>query len=203
MNIYYFEDKLKTAIYVFPLGNDLFNVGCCRKLDGKKFNIKSFINEFVEKNLNKKYNTCGSWETPLKGAFLRSGLSGIDNSVDGRVVLAGEACGTTNPFSGEGIANALKSGSAAGATIVKCLTSGDQKKILLYKKYLKKEITRIQRPYKIAEKLLVKRIIRNWFYSNLCKLQVAKEHNLKDNVPKKNRIKLYSFRKMQHLLMKR
>ncbi len=203
LNIFYLEKMLKTAIYVFPLGNNLFNIGCCRKIGGKKLDIKNFINEFVEKELNKKYKVNGAWIEPLKGAFLRTGLSSVGNSVDGRVILTGEACGTTNPFSGEGIANALKSGTIAGKVIANCLESGNPEKIVLYKKRLKKVIKKIQWPYMLAEKILVKRVIRNWFYSNICKLQEAKDRNSVGNVYKKKRIMFYFMKKMQNVFMKR
>ena len=203
LNIFYFEEMLKTAIYVFPLGNNLFNVGCCRKIGGEKLDIKQFIRDFVENDLNKKYKTNGVWEQPLKGAFLRTGLSNLDHSVDGRVILSGEACGTTNPFSGEGIANALKSGLIAGKVIEECLESGNPEKIVLYKKRLKRVIKKIQWPYLLAEKVLVIRVIRNWFYSNLCKLQEAKEHNCLESVCKKKRMTFYIIKKIRYVLIKR
>lgn len=116
---YHFRDDLNPGyIWIFPMGNNVFNVGCGGKiLKARKLNLSQCLHSFVHE-MNKKYQCKGEWQNRPKAGYLRTNFSNL-NALKKyeNVILAGESMGSTYPFSGGGIGKALTSGLIAGKSI--------------------------------------------------------------------------------------
>lgn len=125
----YDKSILPGCAWIFPLGQDEYNVGyCIRSPDMRRGHIriqetfKRFLSDFP---LTRQLMDHASHVTPLKGSILRTGLKGVEPYVDAKGLLAiGEAIGTTLPLSGEGIGKAMESGELAAEVIHHALLSG-------------------------------------------------------------------------------
>jgi len=167
--VYLDEVDNSLAFYLFPMGDNLFNVGCCRLIGrSKKINLRMLLDNFINERLCTKYGKNGHWEVDPIGEGIRSGLLNLKNAVLTRGLLSGEALGSTCPFTGEGISKALKSGVIAAETILKCLQNSDDKLLSEYKSRIKNEIGKTHTPYKILEFIATKKILRTWFFSKIC-----------------------------------
>jgi len=167
--VYLDEVDNSLAFYLFPMGDNLFNVGCCRLIGrSKKINLRMLLDDFINERLSTKYGKNGHWEVDPIGECIRSGLLNLKNAVLTRGLLSGEALGTTCPFTGEGISKALKSGIIAAETIHKCLQYSNDKLLSEYKSRIKDEIGKTHTPYKILEFIATKKILRTWFFAKIC-----------------------------------
>ncbi len=116
---YFFLQELNPGYsWIFPLGNDVFNVGCGGKiLKVRKLNLKQCLDEFIQAT-NKRYTCGGEWLQPPQSAFLRTNFSNLKALKKyPNIILAGESMGSTYPFSGGGIGKALTSGIIAAQAI--------------------------------------------------------------------------------------
>jgi menaquinone-9 beta-reductase len=168
--VYLDESDITLAFYLFPMGDNLFNIGCCRLIGHKKkVDLRELLNDFIENRLKIKYGNNGNWEDKPTGECIRSDLLNIKNAVLNHGLMAGESLGTTCPFTGEGISKALKSGIIASETILKCLQFSNDKFLSEYKSRIKTEIGKTHTPYKILEFIATKKILRNWLFPKACK----------------------------------
>lgn len=114
--------------WVFPLPCGEYNVGCgvvyahtktapdlARRLD-------AFLREFPV--AREVLQSAGSVE-PLRGAILRTGLTGVRRMHAPNVLAIGEAVGATLPLSGEGIGKAMETGERAAEVVAGALDRGD------------------------------------------------------------------------------
>ena len=115
--------------WIFPMGGGEFNVGCgvFRSSRGAEtVNLKETLEAFVRSfPLAGELMASGEPLSPLRGARLRCGLSGTKAAALPGVLLAGEAAGTTFPFSGEGIGKAMETGELAARALHEALGDGD------------------------------------------------------------------------------
>ncbi|HEX6739503.1 MAG TPA: geranylgeranyl reductase, partial [Vicinamibacteria bacterium] len=100
--------------WLFPGPGGVCNVGVGYFYDARPRrsggNLRQLLSRFVETfPLAKRLISEGTLLTPLKGAPLRTALSGAALALPGLMVL-GEAAGLTYSYSGEGIGKAMESG---------------------------------------------------------------------------------------------
>lgn len=114
--------------WVFPLPDGLYNIGCGLFLHGadpSQTDLNRLFDYFLRSFPPAR--AVASLEdmvgVPCSG-LLRTGLAGARSSRAG-LLVAGEALGTTLPFTGEGVGKALETGLLAGQTAVEALHSGD------------------------------------------------------------------------------
>jgi flavin-dependent dehydrogenase len=108
----------------------------------------TFIKEFpVARDLMKG----GAFVSPLKGAPLRCGFRGAPPIMGARVIAAGEALGTTFPFTGEGIGKAMETGSIAAAVVEEALKREEFGILSTYGERLEKDIRPRYLGYEVAE----------------------------------------------------
>ncbi len=112
--------------WIFPLGNGLFNVGCGLFRGSRRVDLSATFHRFLDSiSPTRELLAHGSFVSPLRGAPLRCGLkSPLDGRPTPRVLVAGEALGTTLPFTGEGVGTALESGDLAGGLAADALERG-------------------------------------------------------------------------------
>ena len=123
IELYFFQSILPGYLWIFPLPHNNANVGIgmlSSAVSKKKVNLKAVLHELLSTHpaLEKRFKNARPKET-VKGFGLPLGskkrlLSGE------RFLLAGDAASLIDPFSGEGIANAIRSGRVAASHILKC-----------------------------------------------------------------------------------
>lgn len=164
----------KGYFWAFPMGDNLFNVGCgFKNAKQVKPNLKFILNENIAK-LNSKYNTDGVWQTDPKGAFIRSGLRNYKKFSYSNVLFVGETIASTYPYTGEGIGKALETGILAAVSIQEALNKKGRKAAFYYNNSISKKITPMYKPYRMAEHIFVHKYISNFCFSLLYKSERAK-----------------------------
>jgi geranylgeranyl reductase family protein len=123
IELHFFKDILPGYLWIFPLPNNKANVGIgmlSSAVSQKKINLREMLNKFLSTDgiLRERFKSANAVET-IKGFGLPLGSKQRQLSGD-RYVLTGDAASLIDPFSGEGIANAIRSGRAAASHVVKC-----------------------------------------------------------------------------------
>jgi geranylgeranyl reductase family protein len=115
--------------WIFPVGGQVFNLGCGlflgrRRFDGQHLGrvMQAFVEGFpLARNLLAE----GEMISPLRGAVLRSELDAGQRPVTDRILAIGEAVGTTAPCTGEGIGQAMVSGVLAAGLVDEAFSTGE------------------------------------------------------------------------------
>ncbi|MEI6054922.1 MAG: FAD-dependent monooxygenase [Lentisphaerota bacterium] len=163
----------KGYFWAFPMGDNLFNVGCGFKSTPKaKADLKFILNENIAK-LNSKYHTEGVWQTDPKGAFIRSGLKNYKKFSYSNILFVGETIASTYPYTGEGIGKALETGILASLSIQDALNKKGRKAAFYYNKSIAKIIIPMYKPYRMAEHIFVHRYISSFCFKLLYKSKIA------------------------------
>ena len=137
IELHFLKELQPGYLWIFPLPNGLTNVGVCmlsKSVSAKKVNLKQLMLEAIatHPNLKKRFAAAviqgelEGWGLPL-GSKKRL-LSG------NRFLLTGDAGSLIDPFTGEGIGNALVSGLVAARAIKRAVQANDFSATML-KKY--------------------------------------------------------------------
>lgn len=144
--------------WIFPLGNQEFNLGCGvfrRGRASRSANLRTMFQSMLERFPPAQDLVAqGKLTSPLKGAPLRCGLKGVPAYEGGRVVAVGEATGTTFPFTGEGIGKAMETGAIAAQHLSQALAEGNAEPLERLPIALREELEPRYRGYHIAERWL-------------------------------------------------
>lgn len=128
IELHFLKDILPGYLWVFPLPNNQANVGIgllSKQVAKKKINLKKVLNEALENHpqLKVRFKEAKALET-IKGFGLP--LGNPKRSISGeRYILLGDAAGLIDPFSGEGIGNAIRSGRVAAMHFEACMQLND------------------------------------------------------------------------------
>lgn len=140
------EEFLPGYAWIFPMGNNYYNVGCGRFLTrNKQFDtsLASAFDKFLqEDSVARELVTHAEEPTPMRGASLRCGMPTTEYARRDRMLLVGEAIGTTIPGWGEGISKAMETGLLAAEVTLSAFQKKDFTKLQDYPKRLKSEIKR-------------------------------------------------------------
>lgn len=138
--------------WIFPMGGGRFNVGV-----GLPFHqgvrLKALFRRFLEgfpparDLLHQGRLLCAP-----RGAPLRTGFRGAPPRPHPRILVAGEALGTTYPFSGEGIGKAMESGEAAADALERALAGEGPDALEVYPHLLKTRLRPRYFGYEVAER---------------------------------------------------
>ncbi|MCW3110167.1 MAG: geranylgeranyl reductase [Segetibacter sp.] len=123
IELHFFKDILPGYLWIFPLADNKANVGIgmlSSTVSQKKLNLKEVLQNLLKTHphLNERFKNAKPLET-IKGYGLPLGSKKRNLSGE-RFLLAGDAAALIDPFSGEGIGNAIRSGRVAAEQIVKC-----------------------------------------------------------------------------------
>ena len=156
----YDESVLPGCAWIFPLGEDEYNIGCCiRSRDVMRHHVniqktlKRFLSDFpsARQLMDHADNI-----TPLRGSILRTGFQGVKPYVESKGLLAvGEVIGTTLPLSGEGIGKAMESGELAADVIHEALHSGTLTPLRQFPAMLEARIKPRYSSYERAERWII------------------------------------------------
>ena len=120
IELHFLKDFLPGYLWIFPLPNGLANVGVGMRSDiisKKKINIKQMLHDMIASDpiLKRRFETA-KVEDDAKGFGLPLGSKQRKISGD-NFLLLGDAASLIDPFTGEGIGNAMISGMIAAQTI--------------------------------------------------------------------------------------
>jgi flavin-dependent dehydrogenase len=152
--------------WLFPLGDGILNAGVGAVfLKGRaKPNLRDLFDRFTRECRQAREMLVGGERiAPLHGAPLRTTLTGARPSGD-RLLVAGEAAGTTYPLTGEGIGKAMESAELAAEIAIEAVRSGKLERSHLgrYDEQLEHRFRRAFRQYETAQ-----RWMRHPFIANL------------------------------------
>ena len=123
IELHFFKDILPGYLWIFPLADNKANVGIgmlSSTVSKKKVNLKDTLTNLLKTHphLVERFKDAKPLET-IKGYGLPLGSKKRNLSGD-RFLLTGDAAALIDPFSGEGIANAIRSGRVAAEHLIKC-----------------------------------------------------------------------------------
>lgn len=173
--VIFLDSSKRGYFWAFPMGHNLFNVGCGIKTNQKvKPELKKILMSNIE-TLNQKNKTHGEWKIEPKGAFLRSGLTNYDKLSYDNVIFTGETISSTYQFTGEGIGKALETGILSSKSILLSLNRKNKKATFYYNNSIAKQISPKYKPYRIADYIFTNKHISTFFFNLLCKSQRAQQ----------------------------
>ena len=128
IELHFFRDVLPGYLWIFPLPNNRANVGVgilSSVVSKRRINLKTTLNALIENNphLNERFRNARPLEA-AKGYGLPLGSKKRKISGD-RFLLLGDAASLIDPFTGEGIGNAIRSGRVAAEHIVDAFKEND------------------------------------------------------------------------------
>ena len=128
IELHFFKDILPGYLWVFPLADNKANVGIgmlSSTVSKKKVNLKEVMVNLLQTHphLVERFKNAKPLET-IKGYGLPLGSK--KRSISGnRFLLTGDAAALIDPFSGEGIANAIRSGRVAAEHCAACVKANN------------------------------------------------------------------------------
>ena len=144
--------------WIFPMGNDEYNMGCGLMYHGDSrdhINLRETFSSFItEFPLAKQLMESGKIISPLRGSMLRAGLEGAQPIGKGNILAIGETIGSTFPYTGAGIGKAMETGELAAEVIHEALDSEDMTRLRDFPIRLEKELKPRYLGYHIAQKWL-------------------------------------------------
>ncbi len=146
--------------WIFPLGNNEYNIGCGALIEHllrDRMNIRKMFRNFVDQfPAARKLMQHASMTQALRGAVIRSDFNGAFPFTRGPIIMVGETIGTTLPVTFEGIGKAMESGELAAEYVNKALDSGDLSVLKGYAQHLSDRLKPRYRAYRITQKWISK-----------------------------------------------
>ncbi len=128
IELHFFKETAPGYLWMFPMPDGLANVGIgmlSSKIAKNKINIKEVMHQLIttHPSLVDRFKDAQPLET-VKGFGLP--LGGKKRKLSGnRFLLVGDAASLIDPFSGEGIGNAVRSGRIAAGHIMNCFSKNN------------------------------------------------------------------------------
>ena len=121
IELHYVNETIPGYFWIFPAGNTKANIGVGllkSRAKKKKYNLQQIMNQVINsKNFKHRFKNSNALEKP-KGWNLPFGNTKRENHGNGFLLL-GDAAGLVDPFTGEGIGNAMESGKIAADIVLK------------------------------------------------------------------------------------
>jgi geranylgeranyl reductase family protein len=167
IELHFFKDILPGYLWIFPLADNKANVGIgmlSSTVSQKKVNLKETLQRLLttHPHLSERFKNATPLES-IKGYGLPLGSKKRNISGE-RFLLAGDAAALIDPFSGEGIANAIRSGRVAADHIIHCFKERNFS-AAFNKAYDKEIYHRMWKEFKISRTL--QNVVRYPFLFNL------------------------------------
>ncbi|MBI2084978.1 MAG: geranylgeranyl reductase family protein [Candidatus Aenigmarchaeota archaeon] len=127
IEFHFLEDLTPGYFWIFPAGDNVSNVGIAvvaGDVPKRKLNLKNKLEEIVKNSRFAPRFTNAKQISEVKGWNLPTGAQKRKRAGDG-FILVGDAASLIDPFTGEGIGNALVSGKMAAEVIADSLGSND------------------------------------------------------------------------------
>ena len=167
MEIHFLDELLPGYFWIFPVGNGEANVGAGMvetelqgRGSGPKINLRRTTYDLIANHPRFRERFAGATEEPgsFKGWQLPCGSERRPLAGDGWM-LVGDAASLIDPFSGEGISNAMHSAKLAAGCAVAALSSGAS--LLTYEKQVWAELgDELDTAYKLQRLARHRRLLR-------------------------------------------
>lgn len=144
IELHFVDDAIPGYFWIFPMGNGEANVGLgmiTEDMTRQKVKLNQLIETVLKSKMFKKRFEKAEALGPLKGWTLPFG-SRLIKMHSNRLLLIGDAASLIDPFTGEGVGNALHSGKLAAEVCAKAHRLGkfDEETLAEYQEKVKKEI---------------------------------------------------------------
>lgn len=120
IELYFFKDVLPGYFWIFPAYNNVANVGVgilASKIKKENIDLNKLFNKIIKTEFKNRFsNSIRISEIKTRGLPLCSKIKDISGD---RFLLVGDAASLIDPFLGEGIGNAIRSGRFAAKHIIK------------------------------------------------------------------------------------
>ncbi|MBI3412748.1 MAG: NAD(P)/FAD-dependent oxidoreductase [Candidatus Aenigmarchaeota archaeon] len=127
LEAHFVENALPGYFWIFPVGNNVSNVGLgiiAEEVPKRKINLKNLMDDIIKNShLSHKFIEAKQI-SEIRGWNLPTGAQKRKRAGDG-FLLVGDAASLIDPFTGEGIGNALLSGKFAFEVILESLKKND------------------------------------------------------------------------------
>ncbi|MDC0882227.1 geranylgeranyl reductase family protein [Candidatus Marinimicrobia bacterium] len=127
IELHYVNETIPGYFWIFPAGNKKANIGVGllkSRAKKKKYNLQQIMKQVINsKNFKHRFINSNALEKP-KGWNLPFGNTKRGNHGNGFLLL-GDAAGLVDPFTGEGIGNAMESGKIAADIVLKAKKIND------------------------------------------------------------------------------
>ncbi|MDX9864564.1 MAG: NAD(P)/FAD-dependent oxidoreductase [Anaerolineaceae bacterium] len=173
LEFHFQEQIIPGYTWMFPIGNGQVNVGAgtyFRRTRSKEVDLRAWLEQFkaqhpIQADRLAKMEPVG----PMRGHPLHTHLGGTQTHAE-RVLVVGDAAGLVGPFTGEGIAAALRSGERAADMAWDALQAGDfsAERLAPYTRSLEERYKADQRAARILRASLKTPALLNRFIGNLC-----------------------------------
>ncbi|MHB8606484.1 MAG: NAD(P)/FAD-dependent oxidoreductase [Thermoplasmatota archaeon] len=186
IEIHFLEEFKPGYFWIFPMADGMANVGSgmietdlqAPRKDGSKVRLKEDTYKIIREHPKFKERFAGAREVPgsFRGWLLPLGSKHRPVAGDGWL-LVGDAAALIDPFSGEGIGNAMVSGRLAAQTLTEALSKNDTSKASLapYEVRLRNELDKeLQTSYKLQQ------IGRRSWITNWVIRRAAKKPHVRD-----------------------
>lgn len=138
IELHFLPEMLPGYLWIFPMPNGIVNVGVgilSERIREKKINLREQMLHALKTNPNIKHRFANAkLLDKIQGWGLPMGMEQLPVSGD-NFLLTGDAASLIDPFSGEGIGNALYSGMLAAYAIGKAVQENQFDKIFLKEQY--------------------------------------------------------------------
>lgn len=179
MEVHFIEDSIPGYFWIFPLPDGNANVGIgmsVKYMKKKNMNICDLLSKITKKTPFKERFANAKMISPPRAWLLPFGSKKMKVCGNG-YVLVGDAASLIDPFSGEGIHNALISGKLAARTICKALELNDFSEKILYE-YHDSLYKNLGSGFTLG--YLIQKIGRSRFAINLAIDQASKHKNFQE-----------------------
>ena len=174
LEFHFQEHIIPGYTWMFPIGNGQVNVGAgtyFRRTHSKEVDLREWVEKFkahhpLQADRLSKMEPLG----PIRGHPLHTHLGGTQTHAE-RVLVVGDAAGLVGPFTGEGIAAALRSGERAADTAWEALQAGNfsAERLAPYSRALEERYKADQRAARILRGSLKTPALLNRFIGKLCR----------------------------------
>ncbi len=160
--LHIFFKSFKGYWWLFPLGNNRFNVGTGTFAeDNLNYNLKDLYIEMINDPHVKEYFSHSKCKTIWSASYPMPCTGILEKSLyTDNLMIVGDAAGFCSPINGEGIQSSVDSGNAAGETAVQALEKQD------YSENTLKWYKRHPRIKKITRDFKLKKSLSGFFYKN-------------------------------------
>src|SRR3989338_5542898 len=204
IEIHFVEDIMPGYFWIFPLENGYANVGVgmlFSQIKKRSISLKDATFDIIKNNQRFKERfkdaqiaeDIRAWTLPLGSKHRKSAFAGA--------VLIGDAASLIDPFSGEGVGNALTSGKIAAETILEAIAANDFSEAFLqrYEDRLRDTLDKeLQTSYKL-QRLGTNRFLLNTIIGKAAKKEEVRNviaHTLTEETPLKDLVSPISLLKM-------
>lgn len=143
LELHFMREVLPGYFWIFPLPNGEANVGMgmlTKKVKQRKLNIREIFKATLDKHPEMQKRFADAQISAIKGWTLPLGSNMMTSEATPNVLFVGDAASLVDPFTGEGIGNAMVSGHLAAQHTVEFLQKGSEHEYKAYYKALRAKL---------------------------------------------------------------